>query len=333
MTMETIRWGILGCGRIAGKFASDLALVEDASLVAVGSRDRAKAGEFGHTYQVKNIHDSYESLVNDPEVDIIYVASPHSLHHEHTLLCLRHNKAVLCEKAFAINATEAREMISEARNRNVFLMEALWSKFLPHYKTVKQMVNEGKIGSIRSMQVNFGFKPMAPVPQRIYDPALGGGTLLDIGIYNVFFVLSLMGRPQDIQAMMTPAATGVDEQLAVQFSYANGALAQMLSSFSSNLATEADIAGNEGRIRLTTRFYEPSTTVQYFPGRQDSLQVIPVEKHPGWGYHYQVKHVHDCLRRGLTESPVMSHQDSLDLMETMDHIRQIIGLRYPGENE
>ncbi|HSF45175.1 MAG TPA: Gfo/Idh/MocA family oxidoreductase [Chitinophagaceae bacterium] len=329
--MNKIRWGILGCGRIAGKFASDLLLVKDAELVAVGSRSREKAASFAEKYPAPHVHGTYEELVSDPDVDVIYVASPHSHHHEHTLLCLRHNKAVLCEKAFAINARQAEEMITEAHNRKLFLMEALWSKFLPHFNMVGSMISEGKIGTIRSMQVNFGFKPVEPVPQRIFDPALGGGTLLDIGIYNVFFVLTFMGVPDRIQALMTPARTGVDEQLAVQFSYKNGGLAQMLSSFSSNLATEADIAGDNGRIRLLNRFYEPSTTIQYFPDKYDSLQTIPFSKEGGWGYQYQVRHVHECLRQGLIESPVMTHQNSLELMQVMDRVREIAGIRYESD--
>jgi predicted dehydrogenase len=329
--MNKIRWGILGCGRIAGKFASDLLLVKDAELVAVGSRSKNKAEDFARKYPARNVHGSYEDLASDPEVDIIYVATPHSHHHEHTLLCLRHSKAILCEKAFAINSRQAYEMITEARSRNIFLMEALWTKFLPHYNMVKTMIAEGKVGKLMSMQVNFGFKPVEPIPQRIFDPALGGGTLLDIGIYNVFFVRSFMGMPDEIQAVMKPAHTGVDEQLAVQFKYRDGALAQMLSSFSSNLATEADIAGDQGRIRLLNRFYEPSTSIQYYPEKIDSLEPVPFSKEGGWGYQYQVRHVHECLKQGLTESPVMTHKDSLELMELMDRIRKIAGIHYPAD--
>lgn len=329
--MKTIRWGILGCGRSAGKFAADLRQVPDAELHAVASRDLEKARAFAAEHPAKHIHGSYEALVNDPDVDVIYVATPHAMHHEHTLLCLRHQKAVLCEKAFAINETQAREMVAESATRNVFLMEALWTRFLPHYLKVREMIAEGTLGELRSVQVNFGFTPQAPVPQRIYDPALGGGTLLDIGIYNVFLVQSILGVPDDIQASMTPAPTGVDEQLAVQFRCAGGAVAQLLSTFSSNLPTDANIAGTQGRIRLGTRFYEPSTTIEFYPDRVDSLQVIPFHKEPGWGYQFQVRHVHDCLRQGLRESPVLRHEDSLALMRTMDRIRSIVGLSYPAD--
>ncbi|HMH31875.1 MAG TPA: Gfo/Idh/MocA family oxidoreductase, partial [Puia sp.] len=232
-----IRWGILGCGRIARKFASDLRYVDDAQLVAAGSRNRTSAETFAREFPVPWIHDSYEALAANPEVDVIYIASPHGLHHEHAILCLNHKKAVLCEKAFAINSRQAREMVETARSQKVFLMEALWTKFMPHYNLVKELLEEKKLGDIRSVLVNFGFIPQAPVPQRLYDPALGGGSLLDIGIYNVFMALSVLGKPDELEASMTPASTGVDDQCAILFKYGNGAMAQLFSSFSSNLAT------------------------------------------------------------------------------------------------
>jgi predicted dehydrogenase len=178
------------------------------------------------------------------------------------------------------------------------------------------------------MLVNFGFIPLPPVPQRLYDPALGGGALLDIGIYNVFITLSVLGRPDQIEASMTPSESGVDEQCAVLFRYRNGALAQLFFAFSSNLATEADINGDMGRIRLCPRFYEPSTTVEFYPGKMESRQIIPFLREPGFGYQYEARHVGDCLRQGLTESPVMSHADTLLLMETLDRIRSSAGIHY-----
>ncbi len=184
--MAIIKWGILGCGRIARKFAADLELVQDATLVAVASRNEQTAKDFVKDFPAKYIHTDYDSLVQNPEVDVIYVATPHSLHREHALLCLNNGKAVLCEKPFAINYREAAEMIAVAREKNIFLMEALWSKFLPQHTKIKALIAEGLIGEVKSLQVNFGFRPSEPVPQRIYDPALGGGTMLDIGIYKYF---------------------------------------------------------------------------------------------------------------------------------------------------
>jgi predicted dehydrogenase len=326
--MEKIRWGILGCGKIAVKFAQDLKLVEGAELRAVASRDGDRARAFAAEHGAKEALDNYLDLAQHAEVDVIYIATPHSHHHEHSLLCLNRGKAVLCEKAFAINSRQAREMVETAKAKNVFLMEAFWTKFLPHYQLVMGMIRKGELGEIKSLLVNFGFNVGPHPAQRVFDPELGGGTVLDIGIYNVFLALSVLGKPDGIEAIMTPAPTGIDEQCAITFTYANGAIAQLFSSFTSDMSTEADINGSAGRIRLTTRFYEPATTVEYYPGRVDTRQVLPVHRESGWGYQYQARHVQDCLQKGLIESPVMSHADSLQLMETLDAIREKAGIRY-----
>ena len=326
--MGVIRWGILGCGRIARKFAADLAYVKGATLHAVGARQLSNAQAFAREFPAAHVHGSYEELAADPEVDVIYIASPHSHHYEHTLLCLQHRKAVLCEKAFAINLRQASEMVSMAKKNGVFLMEAVWTKFLPHFQKVQEMVAKGDIGEIRNVLVNFGFIPLPPVPPRVYDPALGGGTLLDIGIYNVFMALSFLGRPDIIEASMDPAPTGIDEQCAILFKYKNGVMAQLFSSFSTNLATEADISGTKGRIRLTNRFYAPGTIIEFFPGKEDSKQMIPYLKEAGSGYQFEARHVGECLQRGLLESPIMTHADTLMLMETLDRVRLAAGIKY-----
>jgi len=329
--MKTIRWGILGCGRIARKFAADLIHVADATLTAVGARQLESAQVFAKEFPVSHVHGSYEALVSDPEVDVIYIASPHALHHEHTLLCLNHQKAVLCEKAFALNLRQAKDMVETSRARKVFLMEAVWSKFLPQYDKVQELIASGELGDIQNVLINFGFKPLPPVPPRLFDPALGGGSLLDIGIYNVFYALAILGRPDTIEASMTPSPEGVDEQCAMLFKYNCGAMAQLFSSLSSNLPTEADICGSKSRIRLTSRFYAPSATIEFFQGREDSKQLIPFHKEAGSGYQYEARHVADCLREGLTESPVMSHADSILLMETLDRIRAEAGIHYGAD--
>jgi predicted dehydrogenase len=328
---EKIRWGILGAGKIARKFASDLKLVEDAELIAIGSRSKESAENFAKDFPAKYLHDSYEALVNNADVDVIYIATPHNLHYENTLLCLQHNKAVLCEKPFAINSREAKEMVALAREKKVFLMEALWSKFLPHYNKVQEMVKSGMLGEIKSFHSNFGFRPVEPIAPRIFDPVLGGGTILDIGIYNVFWAMSVLGNPDGISATITPAYTGVDEQCSILFTYKNGAMAQLFSTFTSNLATDADICGDKGRIRLTTRFYEPATTIEYYPLNVDSKQIIEVDKEDGFGYQYETRHVNECLRKGLTESPVMTLDDTLLLMEILDDIRKKGGVKYPAD--
>jgi predicted dehydrogenase len=329
--MKIIKWGILGTGGIAQKFASDLQFAEGCVLLAAGSRTQAGADEFAKQFSIPYAHASYEELAQNPEVDIIYIATPHNLHYENTLLCLNHHKAVLCEKPFAINTGQAIEMINLAMEKKVFLMEALWTKFHPHYLKTQEMIKGGLLGEIRSVLINFGFKPKAPVNPRLFDPALGGGTIMDIGIYNVFMAMSALGKPDHIDAVMTPSSTGVDEQCAVLFRYKNGAMAQLFSTFSSNLATEADICGTEGRIRLTSRFYEPSATIEFYTDRANQKQVIAVEKEGGFGYQYEARHVNECLRNGLTESDVVTFADTISLMETLDKIRHVAGIHYPAD--
>src|SRR5688500_14035775 len=328
-----IRWGILGAGHIARKLAADLALVDNAELIAIGSRSKEKALEFFSEFPVAHVHDSYEDLAANSEVDAIYIATPHSHHHEHTLLCLENNKAVMCEKAFAVNHRQAREMVDKAREKKLFLMEAMWTRFLPHYNKMKSIVESGELGSISSVLINFGFRPRTPVPPRLFDPALAGGTILDIGVYNVFMAMSILGKPDGIIASMTPAPTGIDEQCSVLFNYNNGSMAQLFSSFVAHLPTEADISGSKGRLKLTHRFYAPESTLEFYPEKMDSKQIVsfynPVK---GWGYHYEVKHVCECLEMGLTESPVMTLDNSLELMKVLDEIRQKAGIKYDAEN-
>jgi len=331
--MGSIRWGILGCGRIARKFAADLALVQDAQLVAVAARKMETAIDFSKEFPAPHVHGSYKALVENPEVDVIYIATPHALHHEHTLLCLENKKAVLCEKAFALNLRQAQEMVNLSKKNKVFLMEALWSKFLPQYQKLQELIKAGELGEIMNVLVDFGFIPQPPVPARLYDPALGGGSLLDIGIYNVFLVLSVLGRPDTIEASMTPSPEGVDQQCAALFKYKNGAMAQLYSSLTSNLGTDADIGGTKSRVRLTSRFYAPSANIELYTGREESRQVIPVHKESGSGYQYEARHVGECLRKGLYESPVMTHADSLLIMETMDRIRSAAGIHYDVDNQ
>jgi predicted dehydrogenase len=330
--MNMTRWGILGAGNIARKFASDLKLVDNAKFVSVGSRSADKAASFAKEFGATKAHGSYEELAADPDVDVIYVATPHSHHCDNTLLCLDHGKPVLCEKAFAVNAAQARQMIDKAKEKKLFLMEAMWTKFLPHYQKMKLMLNEGALGELNSVLINFGFQPKQPVPARMFDPALAGGTILDIGVYNVFIAMSVLGRPDHIDAYMKPASTGVDEQCAVLFRYKDGAMAQLFSSFLTHLPTEAEINGSKGRLRLSTRFYAPESRLEFYPDRPDSKQMISfdVPQH-GHGYQYEAQHVGECLEKGLTESPVMTLTDTLEMMEVLDEIRRKAGIVYDAD--
>ncbi|GAC1589099.1 MAG: Gfo/Idh/MocA family oxidoreductase [Ginsengibacter sp.] len=329
MSGKEIRWGILGCGKIAKKFASDLRLVENATLQSVASRNIDNASQFAVEYNAKHYYGNYEQLVSDNEVDVIYVATPHGMHCEHTILCLENKKAVLCEKAFAINAKQVNEMIAVAKRQNVFLMEALWSKFLPHYQKMNEIIKSGKLGKINSVLINFGFKPKEPIAQRIYDPSLGGGTLLDIGIYNVFYALSILGKPDEIHASIVPFNTGVDDECAVTFKYNNGSMAQLFSTFRSSLPTEAEIAGTLGSLKLTNRFYEPTAKIEFYADAFKERQEMHIVKPEGFGYQFEAQHVTECLQKDLKESPVMTFSDSLLLIEILDQIRKVAGIVYP----
>lgn len=325
---EKIRWGILGCGKIAHKFANDMQRVADGELFAVASRDATRAEAFGKEHRAGRIFTSYEDMVRSPDVDAIYVATPHGMHYDHVMLCLQHKKAVLCEKAFALNLAHAREMVDCARKQGVFLMEAFWTKFLPQYQQVMAMVRSGRIGEVKMIQADFGFKAPEPKARRFFDPVLGGGSLLDIGIYPVFLAQSILGKPTQVHAFITPYESGVDEQCAMALKFAGGALAVLSSSFAVETPVEAMIAGTEGRIVMRNRFHNAMATLELIMNRAEPL-VVEVEREEGYGYQFETRHVNECLRKGLTESPVMTHADTLMLMETLDRIRKSCDIRYP----
>lgn len=317
----------MGCGKIANKFASDLKLVDNASLSAIASRNATKLESFSALYKPAFVFDTYEALVECTDVDAVYVATPHGMHYDHVMLCLEKRKAVLCEKAFALNLAQAREMVDFARKQKVFLMEAFWTKFLPQYEKVMAIIRSGRIGEVKLIQSDFGFKAPEPKAQRLFDPVLGGGSLLDIGIYPVFLAQSILGKPTQVHAFITPYESGVDEQCAMTMKFAGGALAVLSSTFAVETPVEAVIAGTEGRIVMRNRFHNATGTVELVISR-DEVQSIDVHREEGFGYQFEVRHVNDCLRRGLTESPVMTHADTLMLMETLDRIRKTCDVRY-----
>lgn len=328
--MDKIRWGILGCGKIANKFASDLRLVDDAELLAVASRDQEKANKFSQEHGSKLFFNTYEELVACPEVDVIYVATPHGFHHEHVLLCLNHKKAVLCEKAFGLNAREVDEMVATAKNNHVFLMEAFWTKFLPQFGELQKVIQSGEIGALKMIQADFGFRAAVPPPQRLYDPRLGGGALLDIGIYPVFLAVTLLGRPVEVNAVMSPYPSQVDEQIVMNLKFGNDELAVLSASFAADTPVEATIIGTKGYIRMQNRFHNATSRLEVVIG--DESREISVERESGHGYQYEARHVGECLRQKLSESPVMTFSDSMLLIETLDRLRRQCGIKYESDN-
>jgi len=254
-------WGILAPGKIAHKFAEGLKVLPRASLRAAGSRSLQKAQEFAQKFGAPHSYGSYQELAQDPDIDIIYIATPHAFHMENTLLCLESGKAVLCEKPMAINSAQVKRMINLSRTHNCFLMEALWSRFLPHIVKTKELIDNGHIGAVQHIEIDFGFKANYDPQSRLFNPDLGGGALLDIGIYPLFFARYLMGSPQEVTAQVELATTGVDASSKVDLKFGNGVTAKIEYTFMDFTPIEARIQGDQGSIKLQTRWYQPGNLI------------------------------------------------------------------------
>ncbi len=327
--MDKIRWGILGTGNIAKQFARGLAVLPDADLVAVGSRSQTGADAFGDEFEVPRRHPSYAALADDPDVDVVYVATPHNLHRENSLLCLQADKAVLCEKPFTINAGEAEQIIALAREKGTFLMEAMWTRFLPALTKTRQLLAGGTIGDVRMLVADFGFRTSFDPQSRLFNPHLGGGALLDVGVYPISLASLVFGAPpSSVSSMAHLGQTGVDEQAAMIFGYDQGQLAVLTAATRTNTPQEATISGTTGQIRIHTPWWQATTLTLSVQGEQDQVMQLPFE---GNGYNYEAVEVMDCLRGGKTESDVMPLDETLANMQTMDQIRDQWGLLYPME--
>jgi predicted dehydrogenase len=324
---ERVRWGIAATGGIARRFAQDLVHVPDAELVAVGSRSRESAETFGAAHGARHRHASYEDLAADPDVDAVYVATPHSRHRDDTLLFLEAGKAVLCEKPFALTKVEAVEMVAAARSRRVFLMEGMWSRFLPAWVELRSLVAAGAIGELRLVTASFAFQMSVDPRHRLFDLNLGGGALLDLGVYPVTLASMLLGAPERVAALAHLGETGVDEQTGAVLSFPNGALAIVHSAIRTNTPITALVAGSDGSITVPPVFHMAEALEVSGPGGDQRIE-CPIR---GNGLHYQVLEVNRCLREGKLESSVMTLDGSLSVMETLDRIRGQIGLAFPGD--
>ena len=324
---DKIRWGILAPGRITRKFARDLVLLDDAEIVAVASRSQERADQFGDEFHVPRRYRSYEQLVHDPDVDAIYVAAPHNLHAEHSVLCLEHGKPVLCEKPFTANAGQAREIVRAAREHKVFCMEAMWMRFLPAVVKLRELLAAGAIGSIRMVEGMHGFRGPYLPEERLLNPRLAGGALLDMGIYPISLAFMVLGRPSHISSMAHIGKTGVDEQSSVLFGYEHGEIAICTSAIQTVLPTRACITGTEGIIRIDDG---PAVIYKFAVEKGNGQPHQAYEPpHLGLGYTYEAMEVHRCLREGRLESDAMPLDESVAIMETLDQIRAQWGMRYP----
>jgi predicted dehydrogenase len=325
---QPIGWGIIGTGGIASAFTGDLALLPDAHAVAVGSRSQRSADAFGDRFGIARRYPSYEALADDPDIDAIYVATPHPGHHAAALLGINAGKAVLVEKPFTINAGEARDLIAAAQSRGTFLMEAMWTRFLPHVIRIREVIASGRLGEIRSVIADHGqWFPKNP-DHRIYAPVLGGGALLDLGIYPLSFASMIFGTPTKVTAVSDVAFTGVDAQTSVVLQYEGGRQSISFTTLETLSANQAAINGTDARIEVDGVFYSPSSFSVI--SRDGAVERFDIP-HEGHGLRHQAAEVGRCLRAGLTESPTLTLAETLSIMETLDEVRRQIGLRYPSE--
>jgi predicted dehydrogenase len=329
---ETV-WGIIGPGKIANKFALALKLVPGARLGAIASRNAEKSRAFAATHDAPHIYDNYAALAADPTIDAIYIATPHGFHAEHALLCLRKGKAVLCEKPMALFAREVQHMIDASRENNAFLMEAMWTRFIPLMGAVIDLVDSGQIGVVKYIRADFGFLSPFDPAGRLYDLRLGGGSLLDIGIYPLYLCLQLLGEPNRITAAGRLSPTGSDETCHAILQYSEGesasaATAVISSTLVCQTSLTAEIAGTEGMIRIPTSWYKNDR----FEWNRTGEPVVNVQLEPMVnGFEYQIAEVMRCMELGLIESPSLPHVFSLMMSRTMDTIRAQIGVKYPNE--
>jgi predicted dehydrogenase len=324
-----IRWGICGTGRIAAKFAADLRRVPGATLAAAGSRTTGAAEEFGRRFGVPRTHGSYAGLAADDSVDVVYVATPQSRHRDDTLLFLAEGKAVLCEKPFAMDAAQGAAMVAAARAAGLFLMEAMWMRFLPVHVELRRLLRAGVIGTPHVLAADFGYRVAPGTPHRLLDPALGGGSLLDLGVYPVALALSLLGPPDRVAALDDRGQDGVDGQTGVLLGHPGGALAVLYSSILGRTPSGASITGSAGRIDIDPPCHA-STGLTVHTAAGTSRVDLPYE---GAGLHFEAAEVVDCLRAGRPESPAMPLADTLAVLGTLDRIRSGAGNADRSEQE
>lgn len=322
-----IKWGILGAGKIAEKFISDFAYVTNGEVVAIGSRSPEKAAEMAKKYRIEKSYGSYHDLLSDPEVEVVYVATPHNFHFEHSRLCFEFGKHVLCEKPVTINAKQFVLLTIEAKKRNLFLMEAMWTAFNPSIVQVQKWLQEKKLGTIHFIQAEFGFLGNSDPGARLFNPGLAGGALLDIGIYPLTFaVLAAQSEIDDIQVQVIKSETGIDASNQIQIKFTNGILAQLSSSFLVTLQNRGIIYGEKGRIEIPEFWKAKKATLITNEGIESFND--PSES---WGYCHEIEHVNEQLLQNRRESPVMPFDRSLHMLKLLDSIRNQMIIKYPME--
>ncbi|MGY4859566.1 Gfo/Idh/MocA family protein [Cryobacterium sp. AP23] len=326
---DALRWGILATGGIAHQFAGDL-VKNGFTVQAVGSRSQAGADAFAAEFGIPTAHPSYEALAADPDVDIIYVATPHPFHVAHATLALEAGKHVLVEKPLTVNAGEARLLVALAESKNLLLLEAMWTRFLPHMARIREILAAGSLGDVRSLIADHTQDLPDDPSHRINDLALGGGALLDLGIYPVSFASALFGQPETVLASATFKDTGADAQIATIFRYAGGQIASLISASDAKGPNTASILGTEGRIDIDAVWYSP-TTFRVYTSANELVETYTTPEFTGRGMHFQALEAERLVAAGLITSELLTVTESVQIMETLDEIRAQIGLVYPGE--
>lgn len=331
MAEQSVRWGILATGGIASAFAADLVDLPDAEIVAVASRTEDAARAFAERFGIPRAYGGWEALAQDEDIDVVYVATPHSAHRAAAGLCLDAGRNVLCEKAFTLNAREAEELVALARDHDRFLMEAMWMYCNPLVRRLKALVDDGAIGEVRTVHADFGLAGPFPPAHRLRDPALGGGALLDLGVYPVSFAHLLLGEPDAVEARSVLSAEGVDLQTGALLSWDGGALASVHCSIVGGTAVTASVTGSLGRIDVPGGFFHPERFVLHRDGRDPEEFVLAASEGPRHTLRHEAAEVMRALRAGEPESPLVPLSGTLAVMRTLDAIRERVGVRYPGD--
>jgi len=325
---EAVRWGILGTGKIAHAFATALKDVPGAVLAGVASRSQETADAFGHEFGALASYGSYEALAANPDIDLVYIGTPHPQHVENALMALRAGKGVLCEKPFTMNLREAEQVVTLARSKRLFLMEAMWTRYLPAYQEVQRILASGEIGTPRQVVADFGFAATFGPEHRVFNPELGGGALLDLGIYPLSIAAGLLGPVTEIRAQAEMGPTGVDVQTGFTLKHEGGGMSVCSCSLLARTPAELTVAGARGHVRMNTRFHcATSVTVTLDDGTSRTIDT----PYLGNGYVHEAIEAQRCWQAGLLESPVMTQRETLALMGVMDEIRRQIGLRYEAD--
>lgn len=320
----TIKWGIIGLGNIAHQFAKELQLVQGAELVAVASRSKDNAVAFAATYQCKKAYDSYEAIMNDDSIDILYIATPHNSHAELTLKALEKNKHVLCEKPIALQYQDAEKMIAASKKYNKFFMEAFWTRFNPSFRAAFAKIKQGEIGEVRYINADFAFYANEKEKSRLFDLKLGGGSLMDIGVYPLFLAYSILGVPDSILAKSIFYTSGVDSQTAMILNYKE-AQAVLYSGISNTSDMKATISGTHGRINLN-KTWHMAESYTLIKNDTETNYDLPTK---GKGYTYEIEECHQCIRNNVIESNLWSHKNSLELIQMVDEVKNQVGLHFP----